>query len=240
MKNIYKPMLYSTPMVQGLLEVRKNQTRRTKGLEKVNENPDQWIYDGYLVKGDIKNGIDTNLYHVFKNKITNERIDIPEVYKKGDILWVRENLYQNGEEGIEYSAFGEAIDEGIIPFDYGPYGGEYSFRTIPSIHMPKWACRIFLNVISVKMERLFDITEEDAKYEGIFYDELFKGFDCYMCSTSGHIGNGQSCNDGFFIDPRASFYSLWISINGADSFKSNPWVWVIKFERIEKPLDFMV
>jgi len=230
-------MLYSTPMVQGLLEDRKNQTRRTKGLEKVNENPDQWIYDGYMIKGDIKKGVDPNLYHVFKDKITNERIDLPEVYKKDDILWVREKLHQCGELGLEYFNQ-EVVSEDLIPNDYGPYGGKYSFRTIPSIHMPKWASRIFLKVKSIRVERLVDISEADAINEGVEF-LIIDNIKEYKNYTRKSKEFSRYNDYSYPNSPQSSFLSLWESINGEESLGLNPWVWVIEFERIEKPLDFM-
>lgn len=76
----------------------------------------------------------------------------------------------------------------------------------PGIHMPKEACRIFLKVTEVKVESLQDISQEDAKAEGVLRVDLFR--------------------------------DLWKSINGPESWESNPWVWVISFERIKKPENF--
>lgn len=91
--------------------------------------------------------------------------------------------------------------------------------------MPKSACRIFLQITDIRVERLHEITEEDAKKEGIiemsdnYYKDYFGGISGYHLSIQ-------------------SFRSLWMKINGIESWKSNPWVWVISFERCEKPENF--
>ncbi len=227
-------MLYQTEMVQALLDNRKTKTRRTKGLEENNENPDLWRYEGLCTdKEDSYFGCHFFEYLDINGKSLGKYNPIEPKYNVGDILWVRENLYQNGELGLEYSTDNEAIDEDIIPVDYGPYGGEYSFRTIPNIHMPKWACRIFLKVKSVKVERLQDISENDAIKEGIK--------PTWITENQSETKYKNYINDGTGSkDPIESFTSLWIEINGEDSWNKNPFVWVIEFEKIEKPNDFIL
>jgi hypothetical protein len=89
----------------------------------------------------------------------------------------------------------------------------------PSIHMPKAACRIFLEITNIRVERLKDISEEDAVKEGV---EVVKtGYKDYI--TEGSI------SDAYW-----SFYSLWYKINGRESWSSNPYVWVIEFKQIVK------
>ena len=95
--------------------------------------------------------------------------------------------------------------------------------------MPKVACRIFLKILDMYPERLHDITDEDAIKEGIG-----------MCTLDG-CENLYECYTDFmgFIKPKASFLSLWEMINGEESVLLNPWVWVIVFERIEQPKEFL-
>ena len=119
--------------------------------------------------------------------------------------------------------------------DYHPYGNPNAIYNKgiwkPSIHMPKEACRLFLQIKDIRVERLQDISEEDAKAEGIKYviDKLtgYCGFD-YI-------------NDGYNLmtTPFNGFRSLWKKINGFQSWDDNPWVWVIEFEKIEKPENFI-
>ena len=90
--------------------------------------------------------------------------------------------------------------------------------------MPKSACRIFLKVKSVRVERLQDISREDAIAEGIEYKRFENqglGYKVYGCGTESQMT----------AHPTVSFQSLWQSINGEQSWNDNPWVWVIEFER---------
>lgn len=228
MKNIkHHPILFSTPMVEGILENRKTKTRRTKGLEKVNINPDEWKFEAFGTNPDNEN--DKNLHAYFTVKGTETWMYQKCPYNVGDVLWVRETSYECMSENLKGVFYYKAT-----------MLSSWSFKWKPSIFMPKKACRIFLKIKSIKVERLYNISEEDAKAEGVFFDKQFNKYSCYLCESKGHVGNGTSCTDGFFTDARASFFTLWVSLNGADSFKSNPFVWVYEFEQIEKPLDFIV
>lgn len=89
----------------------------------------------------------------------------------------------------------------------------------PSIHMPRWASRITLEIESVRVERLHEITEEDAKAEGV---------------TLGEDRSWAHREAGLEYKPHViAFSSLWQSINGKGSWDANPWVWVIQFKRME-------
>jgi hypothetical protein len=92
--------------------------------------------------------------------------------------------------------------------------------------MPRTACRIFLEVVSIRVEQLLSISFEDAEKEGIL------GLNCcerYFDYVSEDYTKPNAL---------ASFSSLWVSINGEKSWNSNPWVWVIEFKRIDKPENF--
>lgn len=215
----FRPILFSTPMVQAILEGRKTQTRRTKGLEHINENPDGYRYDGSLEEspnGDI----------IKKENHFMEIIDIDgnpkEKYIKikcpygniGDVLWVRET----------YCKLYESLD--LYYFKDDKSFDHKKAKWKPSIHMPKAACRLFLRIKDVRVERLQDITNEDALAEGVKEIEKDEAYFDYMKGA------------GTYVRPIGSFFSLWRSINGEKSYDANPWVWVIEFERIEKPIDF--
>ena len=97
----------------------------------------------------------------------------------------------------------------------------------PSIHLPKWCSRIWLEVVSVRVERLHDISKEDAIAEGILQDEIgFKDYDLKRAEGYGH----PDVDYPHVQDPRHSYLSLWEKINGFESRNSNPWVWVIEFK----------
>ena len=105
----------------------------------------------------------------------------------------------------------------------------------PSLFMPKEACRIFLEIEDVKVERLQDITEEDAINEGIF--DMYRG--------KGIIGNAyrnyldkEGGYDSVADDAIHSFQTLWQKINGISSWDDNPFVWVNSFKSIERPSNF--
>ena len=97
---------------------------------------------------------------------------------------------------------------------------EYGLKWTPSIHVPKWAARIWLKVKDIRVERLQDIAEQDAKAEGL------NSFMPYYDSENS-TGNG-------FIN---AFANLWDSINKSSGYgwDTNPWVWVVEFERTDKP-----
>jgi hypothetical protein len=211
----YKPILFSTEMVQAILEGRKKLTRRTQGLEIINKNPDDWFLDGLKILGRF-------IFHNLKSK---EEIQIKPKFEIGDILWVRETWQTTWNENKKswdtiYKADGGywIDDDGIMKWK-------------PSIFMPKKKCRIFLEITDVRVERLQDISEEDAIAEGI--KKTWINDDIKQCRFKNYINDGKGSKS-----PIDSFNSLWVSINGKDSWKANPWVWVYEFKVVEKPKDF--
>ncbi len=96
----------------------------------------------------------------------------------------------------------------------------------PSIHMPRWASRITLEVTGVRVERLQDISEEDAIAEGVECWEERGYDDAQDFYRNYHTG-------GDLFTAKASYRTLWESINGPGSWERNDWVWVIEFKRIE-------
>ena len=114
----------------------------------------------------------------------------------------------------------DCIKSKLSTDDSGTYHwapGQSPCRKRPSIHMPRWASRITLEVTSVRVERLQDISEADAKAEG-------------TVPSDGYAGPERDRHKGW----RKSYAQLWETINGPDSWTANPWVWVIEFKRIEQ------
>lgn len=164
----------------------------------------------------------------------------------GDTLWVRESIESYGR--FEFSVVDghqderRWISEEILycadnpdPFQTRNGHKDNKWRRMPSIHMPAVACRIFLEVVDVRIERLKDISEDDALAEGIdTLDVPTGGGDFayyYRDYSQPHEGNdGWPWIEGYPIE---SYKSLWEKINGKGSWDDNPWVWVIEF----KPLD---
>lgn len=130
----------------------------------------------------------------------------------GDRLWVRETfrLFDSSvecacEDHCSCSCYhGKPM--------YRANGNDSEAKWIPSIHMPRWASRITLEITGVRVERLQDISEEDAKAEGII-------------PAAGGVEKGW--------EHRFNLRELWIGIYGEESWQANPWVWVIEFKRVE-------
>jgi hypothetical protein len=216
----FVPMLMSTLMVKALLNGTKTETRRTQGLEKINESPYLFRYDGF--EKDLG-------YHYFEklneNKKSLEKYQsIKAKINVNDIIWIREtffdttnfkdsNLFQNSST-IIYKA-----DETFI--------GCHNWK--PSLFMPKTACRIFLKCVSVHVERLQDIDEESAIKEGI---ERLKSDG--LLSFRSYVVKYDAC-----VFPNVSYRTLWQKINGLYSWNKNPFVWVYKFEVVKHPHDFL-
>lgn len=149
--------------------------------------------------------------------------------KSGELLWVREawDFIPEGDPGtpncagIRYWADG-GYELRSPPSDFNPmlYGKE---RVRPSIHMPRWASRITLEIIGVRVERLQDISEADAIAEGIQRWPL--GFRVDVSGAPKHESRT-------FERAQAAYRWLWQSINGAGSWDLNPWVWVLQFKRL--------
>lgn len=215
----FSPMLFSDMMVRALINKTKTQTRRTIGLDKINENPDEWRFIG------TNYGSSGKLFGVFQNVIIQGKFKMDIQFPYGDvgtILWVRETF---------------AKTESFKSNDNNPlyvYRSELSehlqllFKWKPSIHMPKKAARIFLKIESFHCERLQDITPDDAKSEGI---EFFH-------NDGTNIFYKDYTDSGKGLPPTVSYISLWVNINGIESANKNPWVWIIKFSQVEKPENF--
>lgn len=206
-----RPMLFTTDMVIATVKETKTNTRRLKGLEILNERPDAWRFAGVNAFGDF-------LFYDVHGSITgHDPQDCTRVVKcpygkPKDLLWVRETW--------RYS------DDLQAPYDYKAafeleYTAEYLQRTIgswkPSIHMPKDAARIWIQITDIRVERLQSITNKGAIAEGI---QKVKG------GYRDYTENITAPAPGAYW----SFNSLWCKINGEASWDLNPWVWVITFK----------
>jgi hypothetical protein len=202
-----KPILFSTEMVKAILEGRKTQTRRviksrTNGgfiIGKADrELPDiEWFYhDREVIAIDEDENHLNNIFCPYG--------------KVGDILWVRETIWEHGHYYTgSFDETGEYETRWI-----GGSGVSYAAtdtkpekcRTKPSIHMHKKYARIFLEITDIRVERLWTITWDDAVAEG----------------CPGY----RPTQD----EPTQQFERLWKRINGLESWNENPWVWVISFK----------
>lgn len=205
-----RPILFSGPLVRAILEGRKTQTRRVAKIK---------LDKHGFVEGELDDPADHCPYGA-----------------PGDRLWVRETWgvgtrpcpRRGWVDGIEYRADVDYLEDeyDVLPLRVvdPPDGVELdSIRGgwRPSIHMFRWASRIDLEVTGVRIERLQDITEEDAKAEGV--------------TPFPYDPEGDCWTDG---KHRTAFNYLWGEINGwtwPKGWDANPWVWVVEFRRVEVP-----
>lgn len=159
----------------------------------------------------------------------------------GDRLWVREAWAHDAPDLETARTRHEDVMGGGVT--YGPYyrateGEPDTLRWRPSIHMPRWASRIILEVTGVRVERLQAISEADALAEGIEKSHIdiakrqrWKIYDF----TDGPDGYAEVryCGPTHTLSPLRSYESLWLNINGPGSWNANPWVWVIEFKRVK-------
>ncbi|HSD07921.1 hypothetical protein [Flavobacterium sp.] len=223
MKTKYHSILFSTPMVQAILEDRKTQTRRTKGLEEINKNSDDWrLLNSFDKPEDDQTAFyirNNNLYVQFTNGHKN--LDIKCPYNVDDVFWVRETSHDVlDSETLEFLRYGYKANN-----DYP--GAKWR----PSIFMPKEACRIFLKIKSIRIERLQEISEEDAIAEGA--KNRLKHNDLKVLEGLRGWPIPRP-----FLEHQFGFLAVWCTINGCDNWIQSPFVWLYEFERIEKPLDF--
>lgn len=214
-----KPILFSTPMVQAILRGEKTQTRRKIKHKNI-------IEEVRPVMKCVENENDWSKY-ILTDEFGEDFLIKPK-YKIGDILWVRETWHpkrHNMPTGWKYEYKATAKEDG------NPTDEPWK----PSIFMPKDACRIFLKVKKVRVERLEDITKEDAINEGI---EKWQQQGCtrYKSYVKPMVGFWDTYDSTGAVHPAiASFRSLWAKINGFDNLNSNPWVFVYEFERTDTP-----
>ncbi|WP_299010025.1 hypothetical protein [uncultured Caulobacter sp.] len=224
-----RPILFSSPMVRAILEGQKTQTRRVVKPQPAPHESWDWSWPV------LRPGVTPGTRICWRDDVRT-----PNLYpycpygKPGDRLWVREShqrfdkgscdqhvWYTAGLNDNAYVARTRPEIDRDAPWPRevpGPAGG--AVYGVPSIHMPRWASRITLEIVSVRVERLTDITEDDAIAEGLEWVAPGK----WAVDTSlAIIGD----------DPRAVYRELWEHINGPGSWAANPWVWVVTFNRVQ-------
>jgi hypothetical protein len=214
----YHPIIFNTAMVQAIELGHKTQTRRTKGLEEINKNPNCFIYDGINEEDDSYCGDHYFELVDLKGTPKERYYPVENNHQVGDVFWVRET-FRAIEQDVGSPIYEYKATETINLTD----------KWKPAIHMPKEACRLFLEIKSIRAERLQDISDNDALAEGVYlnYWGVFRDY-----LKENHAVSG-------FDFPKESFKSLWISIYKEESWNANPFVWVYEFEKIEKPKGFI-
>lgn len=213
-------MIFNGEMVRAILDGRKTQTRRPVKFPVHDKNLGCELAGNELA-GELSAG--NYLNSAFG--------------KPGDRIWVRETFqgplfdydlmdsYCKDPTPFEKPEFCVYKADGVPAPEFYDADDELHCCWRPSIHMPRWASRILLEITDVRVERLNAISEEDAEAEGIDMEALYDSQDCYDC-IADHNMTGRPTVTG-------AFKYLWESIYGEDGWKSNPWVWVIEFKRVE-------
>ncbi len=221
-----RPILFSAPMVRAILEGRKTVTRRAV---RAGFNPDD--LEGTLSASECR-----KLYR-----------ELPQHFgasyfcpygQPGDRLWVRETFIDLRGTGVEHRP---NPDGPLQRYAYaadcrpGSHSDEarkdFGLKYKPSIHMPRAACRILLEITEVRVERLQD-GEGETAFESRYIAEGINRI---------HQGDGDYAfhpfksepGPGNWTDPFDAWRELWVGINGAESWNANPWVWVVEFKRVK-------
>ena len=231
-----RPILFSGDMVSAILKGRKTQTRR---VMKAQPYPDSIVtvehYHQTVIDrhGDMQPGPEIFGAH-WDDGETGLRCPYGA---PSDTLWVRESLYiwgrwrkeglrKNGLPSWRFEEVGQRADPDP---DLGLIGQAHTrhllkFWLRPSIHMPRWASRITLRITDVRVERLQDISEDDAIAEGVALERYVP-----VSDSAGKHASGEAEP----TDPVKEYRNLWNHINGAGAWEANPWVWVISFDRVK-------
>lgn len=222
-----RPILFSAPMVRAILAGRKTATRRG-----VKPEPPSTPGSRPEPACDAEN-CGTSWHWRRADGGCEWHIDC-RYGVPGDRLWVRETFATIAHGPglgvrIRYDATPEREDHRVI--DPAPDREDrwrpLDWKRRPGIHMPRWASRITLEVTGVRVERLHEITEADARAEGVEREEY----------DWGHGWAGALTGDGVSRVPmdcaRSAFMDLWGEINGRASWDANPFVWVVSFKRVQ-------
>jgi hypothetical protein len=223
-----RPILFSGEMVRGILDDRKGQTRRTRGLDIVNAAPGEWEYVG------------STCVSLFRNTLSGHLVGLRCPFgARGDRLWVREQHTirpvesEPGEwESLARPVIGYKADggsqrvEGNRSTGVGIFHGTVGVGR-PSIHMKRWMSRLTLELVSVRVQRVQEISEADAVAEGVV---------CPQCDGQNWRevgGESEQCAHSLCGDGRGLFHALWDSLNAKRgySWDANPWCWALTFRR---------
>ena len=196
-----RPIIFSAPMVNAILSGRKSMTRRIL-------KPPYGTLE-YLGNGNWK--------------------PICTRFFRGDRLWCREGLVCATENMGEFASFADVVcyaeDGSTALRDYQMVKWPWKRETLNARFMPRWASRLTLIVTDVRVQRLQDISNEDAIAEGT--------------EPHGHAFTGYGKQSDVWMAPYYSFAILWTSIHGPDAWDANPWVAAISFETHKCNIDKM-
>jgi hypothetical protein len=210
------PILFSGPMIRAILAGQKTVTRRAVKLREFgpSDTPGyHWRFrDKRMLWNDVHDG---------------RILELCPHGRSGDLLWVRETLSRIDETYCWKYAADKAMVMAAV--------GSNQRKVVPTIHMPRAASRITLEIECVTVERLHDITETDAIAEGAEEGVSLSGLTTAQCIRLADMNGAYWANmakDSSVNRHRLGFAWLWESINGPKTWDENPWVWRIQFKRI--------
>ena len=209
-------MIFNAEMVRAILDGRKTQTRR----------PIKWKQTRFTEIGEREDGSKwpwsedaehaCDFWHPCPFGAVGDRIWVREAFRVHSRATDVATLVYKASERNSWTEQTHRVPVAVCNKPATPE------KWTPSLHMPRWASRILLEITDVRVERLNAINEHDAQAEGVA--KLRGGF-------WKHYQPGWTQHQ---LSARGSFVTLWKSIYGDESWNSNPWVWVIKFKRIEE------
>lgn len=205
-------------MVRAILDGRKTQTRRI-----IKPQPSGYVetvYRPFPQEPNNWQGFGGDYIHWYGRC---------QYGQPGDQLWVRETFCPIYPQDPNYNGGNPIEYDYAATYKHGDRLGDsigIKKKWTPSIHMPRWASRIQLEITGIRVERLQDISEADALAEGIqaYSDGTYRDY---------NVPDDKVFDHYTFASPVDSYRTLWDTINGAGSWEANPWVWVIEFRRIK-------
>lgn len=229
------PILFQGAMVRAIIDHRKTETRRLRGLDDVNDSPHEWTWDGEKFSAESETAC------------TSWWPGECPYGNQGDALWVRETFAPWRYTSVEYADWDSLTTReergGLSLSEWAEQYGHHDIKItyladqkgkgedtwMPSIHMPRWACRLLLNrTADTRYERLQAITEAGALAEGVVDWGPERRYR-YSHLTPAAVGDRPV---ELFETAVEAFVKLWDSINAKRgfSFAFNPWVRVVSFE----------
>ncbi|GAB3956664.1 hypothetical protein GCM10028805_47240 [Spirosoma harenae] len=236
-------IIYSTPMVLANLAGIKSQTRRIAGekLKRINEN----LSYNWTITKDVVQSRQPKLFDLVDTPAW--RFQCPGIYdivltcpygQPGDILYGRERLYLN-EQTNEWHYFADKTPVLVDPaneLDAVSWAHHKETDYCTSIHMPRFSARIWHQITNVRLERLQDITEDDASAEGLrsclartLDDNVVVRYQNYLDRNDFDHPNHKWCRSA-----KSSYLSLWDKLHGTGASAINPYLWVIEYKPIAK------
>jgi len=228
-----RPILFSGPMVRAILDGTKTQTRRVVkpagALLAMSWSP---LHPERGLRVTTRTG-----KHSTHTGPVSEALSACPYGEPGDRLWVRETWGLHGHGDYTWwcrdSIKGRTADDLALSYEvaYAADATSEYDHWRPSIHMPRWASRLTLEVTSVRVERLHAITEDDARAEGVDWSRPEPYGERWDDDREDPREVGYPPAGASFA--RDNFRRLWSSINRSESWAANPWVWVVGFKRVE-------